>query len=437
MFSTGVAGGWNSPTIPKLIADDSPIPMTLEQGSWLITVAVFGMLVTAYPTVWLSHRLGPKHTLLLSAVPFLIGWLLIVTATTVFALFVARIFFGFAYGCVYTLMPVYLSEIASDRVRGSLMTISTIQIKSGFLFVFAVAPFVSVRTMALIAMLPCVLFVITFACWAPDSPYHLLAEGRRIEAQLVLRRLRGRQNVDADMAVIEAALQTAATETMMKKSAGFAELLLQPAQRRALIIGCCTALILPMCGSTAINDYSQIIFAKIDWELSAVYASIVLASVQLCSAVIGSMAVDVVGRRPMLIGSGIAMALCTATVAAYFGAEQRWQLAVHTAGWVPILSLMVFQFAFSVGMEPVAAALTGELYPKHLKSLACAIYILLNACADVTTGKMFQVVSDGWGSDVTFAAFAICSTMYAIFAIFMVPETKGRSLVDIVTEMRK
>lgn len=435
MFSAGVAGGWNGPTIPQLVADDSPIPMTLDQGSWLITTAVFGLLVTAYPTVWLSRRWGPKHTLLLSAIPFLIGWMVIVTATTVLELFVARIFFGFAYGCVYTLMPTYLSEIASDPVRGSLITISTVQIKCGFLFVFAVAPFVAIRTMALIAMLPCALFVLTFV-WAPDSPYHLLAEGRRIDAELVLRRLRGRHDVADDVAVIEAALRVAAKDREEQQKASFAELV-APAHRRALLIGGCTALILPMCGSSAINDYSQIIFAKIDWQLSAVHASIVLASVQLGSAVLGSMVVDVIGRRPLIIGSCVTMALCTGTVAVYFGVEQRLQLAVQAAGWVPMLALMAFQFAFSVGMEPVVATLSGELYAKHLKSLACAVCMILNSSADVTVGKLFQLVTDGWGSDVAFGAFAVFAAAYAAFAFGMVPETKGRCLKDIVTEMGK
>lgn len=431
MYAAGVAGGWNGPTIPILVADDSPIPMTMAQGSWLITVAVYGLLATAYPTVWLARRLGPQRTLLLAAAPFLLGWLLIALATDVATLFIARLSFGCAYGVCYTLMPVYLSEIASVRVRGSLLAMPTVMTKSGFLFCFALAPFLAIRTMAVVSMVPCALFAATFV-WMPDSPYHLVAVGRRDEAQRCLQRLRGHDDVAAETDAIEVAVREAAG----RQRGTFGELL-APAQRRALIIAVGSALILPLCGSTAITDYSQLIFAKINWRLSAVAASILLATVQLVSAVLGNAAIDVVGRRPLLLGSSATMAVCTAVVGAYFGAERRLNVDVSTIGWLPVAGLMVFQFAFSVGMEPVAATLVGELFPEHLKPLASAVCLVVNTCADVTVGKLFQVASDGWGSDFAFAALAMFAGAYLVFAMVAVPETKGRRLGDILADLRK
>lgn len=55
-FSAGIANGWNSPSIPILTAVDSPIPMTADQGSWLIQVAVLGLLVTSYPASWMTDQ---------------------------------------------------------------------------------------------------------------------------------------------------------------------------------------------------------------------------------------------------------------------------------------------------------------------------------------------------------------------------------------------
>lgn len=56
LFSAGVANGWNSPSIPILVAPDSPIPMTPNEGSWLIQVAVLGLLITSYPASWMTDR---------------------------------------------------------------------------------------------------------------------------------------------------------------------------------------------------------------------------------------------------------------------------------------------------------------------------------------------------------------------------------------------
>lgn len=56
LLSAGIALGWNSPSIPKLLAPDSPIRMTREEGSWLIIVAVIGLLITSYPASWIADR---------------------------------------------------------------------------------------------------------------------------------------------------------------------------------------------------------------------------------------------------------------------------------------------------------------------------------------------------------------------------------------------
>lgn len=55
-FSTAQAGGWNSPSIPKLVADDSPIPINNDEGSWLVISAIVGLLITSYPAGLLMDR---------------------------------------------------------------------------------------------------------------------------------------------------------------------------------------------------------------------------------------------------------------------------------------------------------------------------------------------------------------------------------------------
>lgn len=436
MFVAGTASGWIGPSIPILTSATSPIPMTVGEGSWLITIAVYGLLLTTYPTVWLGKRIGPKHALLLCTVPFLVGWMLVAFAANVATLFVSRFFFGCAYGVCYTLMPAYLSEIAADRVRGSLLAMSTVMVKCGFLFCFAVAPFVSIPTMAAVAMVPCAVFACTFV-WMPDSPYHLWSIGHRERAEQSLRRLRGTEDVSAQIGVLELSVgETKAGSETIAGSLGAWRELLDSDRRRSLVIGIATSLVLPLCGSSAINDYSQIIFGKINLHLSAVSASIVLVSVQLTAAVVGTMTIDRVGRRPLLLASCSAMAMCTTIVAGYFAAERRLAWDVTTAGWLPLVALMMFQFAFSAGLEPVAATLLGEVFPKHLKPLASGVCLVVNTSADVTMGKMFQVMSDGWGSDVSFGVLATCAAGYAAFAVLCVPETKGRRLCDILEELK-
>lgn len=42
MVTVASTFSWSSPTLPKLLADDSPIPTTPDQSSWIVSFYVIG-----------------------------------------------------------------------------------------------------------------------------------------------------------------------------------------------------------------------------------------------------------------------------------------------------------------------------------------------------------------------------------------------------------
>lgn len=57
LFSAGIANGWNSPSIPILTDEKhSPIPMTADQGSWLIQISILGIIISVFPAGKCSDR---------------------------------------------------------------------------------------------------------------------------------------------------------------------------------------------------------------------------------------------------------------------------------------------------------------------------------------------------------------------------------------------
>lgn len=80
-------------------------------------------------TAYMADRVGRKSTLLFSAVPYMFGWIVIYQAQSVTAIYFSRIISGLAYGVAYTTAPMYLGEIASDNVRGSMTTLITVMSK--------------------------------------------------------------------------------------------------------------------------------------------------------------------------------------------------------------------------------------------------------------------------------------------------------------------
>lgn len=91
---------------------------------------------------------GRKRTLLAGSVPLLIGWILVGVSESISLIYVSRVLFGFTYGLSYSVLPMYLAEISSDKIRGSITIILTLMAKCGILFSYLVGNYNSLHTTA-------------------------------------------------------------------------------------------------------------------------------------------------------------------------------------------------------------------------------------------------------------------------------------------------
>lgn len=423
-----MAGGWNSPSIPKLTAPDSPVPLTGDESSWVIVIASIGMLIFAYPATFIIDRLGRKPSLLLGMIPVLTGWLLTALANSLWMLLVARICFGIAYTFIFPI-PIYLGEISSDIIRGYSITTMLVMGRLGLLFMFSVAPYLSISTMAWVAMAPPLLFLLTFI-WMPESPYYLIGKDKNEEARIVLVKLRGHDDVDNELERIVTSVK------LSKESQGTFRELISPDNRKGLVNLFVLVAVSFLSGYTAIQDYSQSIFSKIQNDLEPHVVSIILATVGLSSVFVGNLVIDRLGRKPLLLISITGCAICNTIVGVYFCLTERYGVDVSDFGWVPILALMVFIVSHALGLGLVIYTMLGEIFPKHLKAVVGGTHVVVAAISDTVVSKLFQTISDGLGGDISFGIFAICLYLAIPFVIWNVPETKGKPLDEILELMR-
>jgi SP family facilitated glucose transporter-like MFS transporter 8 len=80
LLIAGTMTSWTSPTLPKLEAEDSPIPVTRDQGSWIVSLLGVGGILTPFIAAYLVNKYGRKPLLLSTALPFLMSWFLIIFA---------------------------------------------------------------------------------------------------------------------------------------------------------------------------------------------------------------------------------------------------------------------------------------------------------------------------------------------------------------------
>ncbi|KDR19246.1 Sugar transporter ERD6-like 6 [Zootermopsis nevadensis] len=429
----GTFASWTSPTLPKLEEVHSHIPITRDQGSWIVSLLGVGGILAPLPAGYLVNKYGRRPLLIFSALPFLLAWLLIIFARSAVDLMVSRTVCGLGAGIAFAVCPIYLGEIAEDSVRGILGTLMQLMMNLGSMFEYSLGPYVSYTTLGVLSsVFPVVFLVLMF--FMPESPYFLLMQDRRDEAEIALMRLRGqtdRQHIQEELARIQNVLAE-----QMKEESRPRDLIATRGTRRALVIMIGLILIQQFGGIMAILSNAQDVFEITPGSsLSSSECAIVVGGIQTLASISTSSLVDRLGRRPLLLTSTFGCAASLVVMGAYQYIHLKTDMDTAAYDWLPLLCLVVFLVTYSLGIGPLPIAMMGEMFPSNVKGVALSIGAMLLSFCFVLVTKLYQVAVDGLGAYFTFWFFAGVSTVGIFFVFFLVPETKGKSLGNIVLEL--
>lgn len=176
----GVVCGWSSPNIILLTSDESPLPtgkIEMDQASWIASLICIGGLIGNLCFGYITANFGRKQPLMFIAIPCIISWLLIWFAQNVYYLYCARALSGFVGGGVFVMVPLFLSEIASDRVRGVLGSTLVLTANMGILLAFVLGNYCDYTMTPKVVIALTVLFVILFSFF-PESPSFLMKQNQ-------------------------------------------------------------------------------------------------------------------------------------------------------------------------------------------------------------------------------------------------------------------
>ncbi|XP_047105081.1 facilitated trehalose transporter Tret1-like [Schistocerca piceifrons] len=430
--SHGSFSGWSGTTVPILQSEDSPIPLTADEGSWLASVNSLTMPVSIFATGYLVDVLGRKKLLLLSAVPLLAWWVMVAFADSFGMLLAGRIVGSLGGGIVLTVIPMYLGEIADTDIRGTSVAIHSVLLQGGSLFSYCIGPYVSVTTAAIICCSLPILFVITFI-WMPESPYFFLIRDREQEAVKSLTRLKGQldpQELDSELVEMRKTLRRK-QETKGKLK----DVLVVPVHRRTLLLMIGFIVLRMSSGSVAFSAYTTQIFERSGSGLDADISSIILVSVQLLASLGASLIIDRIGRRTLCIVSFVLCAVCLAAEGAYFYLDELQGDVDAALDWVPLAAMIGYHFSYDIGAGAVLYPLIGEIYHLSVKAVATSINTTIVSLYGFFLKKMFQVVSDSVGAYWSFWGFAVLNLCATLYTYFLMPETKGKTFAQINEEM--
>ncbi|XP_018573951.1 facilitated trehalose transporter Tret1 isoform X2 [Anoplophora glabripennis] len=428
--AAGTVLGWTSNISDKLRNSElNDIFIDLDAVGWIGSFATIGGMLMCFPIGYICDLIGRKWGCITTVVPFTVGWLLIIFAANTGMIYAGRFLTGLAGGAFCVAAPIYTSEIAQKEIRGTLGSFFQLLLTCGILLSYVAGAYMSPRNLSILcAVIPIVFAVVFF--FQPETPVYFLKNQKPAAALDSLQRLRGpTYNCDDEIKEIKDTLDQDAS---IKVS--FFEAMRTTASKKALLICFGLMFFQQMSGVNAVIFYTKDIFESSGSTLPASTATIIVGVMQVIATFISSVSVDRFGRKILLLGSVLFMMLSGLILGVFFSLKDRNVLdadGVDKISFLPILCLIIFICAFSLGFGPIPWLISAELMPQEIKSTACSAAATFNWLLAFIVTRFYGNLSDAIGGDSTFYIFAGLSLLGTLFVFFVVPETKGKSYAEV------
>ncbi|KAK5645216.1 hypothetical protein RI129_006516 [Pyrocoelia pectoralis] len=423
VISDGMHYGWSSPIVPMLKSSESSITIKDSDVVWLENCLMFGGVAGLFLTMYLLDKVGRKWTMLIAAVENMVAWILIATATSLNVYLVARFIAGIAADVNFVAAPVYIAEIADKKVRGRLSSLINIFSLLGVVLIYSVGPSLTIALSSTIGIGFIIVEFLTFSSM-PESPYYLLVRKKGEAARKSLQTFR---NVDVSDEFKELA------EIVERENAARGrplDLITVKSYRKSILIVTVLNFAQHFTGLSVMIMNLHIILEESGSSAKANSTAIQFALLMVVACIISMFLVDSVGRRVLLCTSSFLTAVSLFVISTYFAVKHA---GVDTSDytWIPITSIMLYAIVHKIGLSFVPIIITSELFPTNIKAVAVTIGDALYVTASAISIFVFHYLYRNFGMHVPFFLFSVCAILIGIFAIFILPETKGRSLDEI------
>ena len=172
--------------------------------------------------------------------------------------------------------------------------------------------------------------------------------------------------------------------------------------------------------------------------------------------------IDRIGRRSLLIISGIGMGTFHALIAWSFYTTEHIQQNPASLTYasenvtyqnltelshmeakeddientyLPLIGLIGFFLTFAIGTGAVPMVILGEVFPQSIKGIAVSV---INSCMwllNFGMSKTFFLMNNAIGINGTFIFFSTCSISMSLYVFLLLPETKNKTLNQIQREI--
>ena len=413
----------------------------LLQG-WAMSSALVGCLCGVLISGSMADRFGRKKLLILAAVLFTVSAVGTALADSLSVFCIYRIISGGGIGLASGLSPMFIAEVSPKEYRGRFVSLNQLTIVIGILLAqiinFAIARPVPLdfspleiaaswngqigwRWMFGAGTFPAILFLILMF-FIPESPRWLVKNGNPDKARSILARI---GNGDYAQRELEEIQQTINTDAVGKVR--FSELL-ERKMIPVLALGVFLAVFQQWCGINVIFNYAEEVFTAAGYHISGMMFNIVITGIiNLVFTFAAILTVDRWGRRPlMLIGAGGLAIIYGILGFGYY---------IHLTGPIMLILVLIAIACYAMTLGPMVWVIIAEIFPNRIRGAAVSIAVAALWIACTILNFTFPLLNAAFGSHGTFWIYGIICVLSLALIFRYLPETKGKSLEEIESEV--
>ncbi|XP_042521342.1 sugar transport protein 8-like [Macadamia integrifolia] len=394
-------------------------------------------LVFSFVASHVCTKYGRRLTMRLASFFFLGGALLDAFAVNLPMLIIGRIFLGAGVGFANQAVPLFLSEIAPAKIRGSLNILFQLCVTIGILVANLVNYFVAEvhpngwRIALGLAGVPAIMLCVG-SLIITETPTSLVEREMFEEGRATLMKIRDSANVDAEFDQI-----VHASEISRQVKNPFGKLL-KRSSRPPLVIAICLQVFQQFTGINAIMFYAPVLFQTMGFKSSASLLSAVITGlVNVFSTLVSVYAVDRAGRRILLLQAAVQMFLSQGIIGILLMKDLKPTGTLgRTEAIIIVLLVCLFVMSFAWSWGPLGWLIPSETFPLQTRTAGFACAVSSNMLCTFIIAQSFLSMLCTMQAGIFFF-FAAWILIMGFFALFLLPETKGVPVDDMVNRVWK
>lgn len=340
------------------------------------------------------------------------------------------------------------------------------------------------RWMLGIEIVPATVYLICLF-FIPESPRWLVLQNREEEAAKVWRKLNIVENIQSQIQQVKDSVSQLEESFFTRLKCLFDKRL-----RLVIAIGVIAGIAQQITGVNAVYFYAPTIFEQSGVGTNAAFSQAVwVGIINVIFTIAAMVLIDKVGRRPLMIfglaGVLVSMSICslgfyqasyqlsnekvevlinseteskeslknlTSLVGKKFASDVEYKNALKEAIGVEafkqneselikqgidinstlvLLGILGFVASFAISLGPVMWVLLSEIFPNQVRGIAISFVAVINAAVSFNVQLIFPWELEFLGASFTFFIYGAFALVGMILMIWLLPETKGKSLEEL------